>query len=738
MAIGLPRNIVLAYMGRRLILRGELRDWTLDIVDEDGEQFLLPLPGTDIAIPPDVDWLLRENREGHLLDPTDPYALLGGRRGEFLGLDRDACVARDPKAAWKYEWTIAALKAGMVRSERGAKELLALETPAATGPKPKWRSLLRWMAALVADPHRRIGNLVSIAGREMGQSQLPPRVDLMVHEQVARYWTPDGDPFKFDVAARVVGEWDEMKAAGVPDIGENPPSEECVRRRINRLQCRTAYAARYGEHAATRYYAAKGEPVGAEHVLERVTLDGVVFKHVCLFSDDWPIAAARMKGVYAMDWVSSFVFPGATFTGPFRSEVTVTALLGVMTEPRLKPEDVEEDPRRAACYGPPDQLHPDNEKALLPPSMVPGLTNIVSYLELPKVYHSNSKAKHERFHRFLKGCLSRFRGQVFGPSPSRDPRYDPLKSADVTRVQYVAMVEAAIRAWNERPKKALGWRSPLEVLYEGLRKRGRRGLPGDQIERNLSRTVSVVLTNNGVEFDHIRYRFNERGIEAALDANVRLTPFADRLADTGRCELTARVWDNDLDHIEVYDAVSRRYHRLWSIDPHYSAGLTRYEHREYHRMLTAGKGVGKKKVDRLRKRKEFLASRDAEVPKMPFRARTSSVTLMATAEMRLAAGRLGRSKAYGDLLVRGLPTDIGGADRVDEPKAPTQASRRSKAKRARDEAEDDVRADHDPKPDPDYPLGDRDDEEDQFGDDGGRTSIWSDERPDDGHDDEET
>lgn len=671
MSFDLPAGMRLVHEGRPLRLVGT-RGWTLDLVDEAGEPVRLPVGAAGATVPPDIDWLLAEHRAGRLLDGEDPHALIGGARGQFLGLDRAACAARDRKAPWRHEWATAAMTAGIARSERGAEEFLSRVPAPAAGDRPKWRALLRWIAILMMDPHRRIGNLVATAGREKGESQLTERMNLVVHAMAARYWSEDGDPFKTDVAARVVGVWDELNASGATNIGEAPPSLECVRKRVNALQNRISYASRNGDYAAERYYGANGEPVGAEHVMERVTLDGVVFKHVCTFSDDWNIPAARMKGVFAMDWKSSFAFEGPVFAGPFRPEATERALLGLMTPPRLTPEQLARNPRRALCFGLPSQLHPDNEKALLPPSMVPGLVNIVSYVELPKAYHSDAKAKHERFHRFLHGVVSRLSGRILGPGPSRDPRYDPLAAPEVTRAQYAFMIQAGRIAWNERPKKWLDWRSPMDVLLEELKTRRARGMPIGEIERHLSRTVTVVLTTNGVEFDNLRYRFNERGVEKALDANVRREPFADRLRDTGRCELTARVWDSDVDHIDLYDPEHREYHRLYSTDPDYTAGLTRYEHQEYQRMLRAGKGGGTRPVDRLRKRRELLNDIEKALPEKAFRARAAGVALLEQDEMRSAAGALGRSLAYDGMLADMLPTNPSGADREDEPKAPPQ------------------------------------------------------------------
>jgi hypothetical protein len=717
--------MVLIHEGNRLRLL-RCRGWELDLVDDMGEPFLVGVGACGQKIRPDVDWLLAESSAGRLFDADDPRGILGGKRGEFLGLDREACIARDPKSAWKHAWAMAALQAGIRRSETGARSFVsAADPPPTSGPRPKWRSLLRWVAALDADPHRRIGNLVSTAGREVGQSQLPEEVDVIVHREVGRYWSSLGDPFKADAAARIVVAWDELEEAGVSGIGEAPPSEECVRQRINALQNRATYASRNGEHAARRYYAAKGEPVTADGPLDRVTLDGVVFKHVCVFSEDWKLPAAKMKGVFAFCSESQFAFPGPVFSGPFRAEATVQALLGLMTPPRLTADQMDEDPRRAECFGTPTVLHPDNEKALLPPAMVPNLVNIVPVLELPKAYHSDAKAKHERFHRFLKGCVSRLMGRVLGPGPSNDPRYDPLTSADVIRLQYVAVIGAARVAWNERPKKSLGWRTPTEVLFEGLAARGRRMLPPAQIERHLSRSVKVVLTTNGVEYDGIRYRYNERGIEAALDANVRRQPFAKRLEDTGRCALTARVWDGDLDHIDLYDPEGRTYHRLHSTEPDYTAGLTRHEHHEYRRMLAVKAGGSKRKANALRRRAVLLKQIEDELPKQSFRARAAGVAVLEQEEARMASGHLGRTAAYDRLLVPIVPTDPTGEDREDEPVPPPQPSRPLK-----------TRPESDIGPclsgvDPDYPTAGRGAGIEEGDDEGRPVSIWDDARTDD-------
>lgn len=728
MSIGLPSGMRLVHKGRPLTLLGS-SGWTLDIVDEEGAPLLLPIGPAGTLVPPDLDWLLTENRAGHVHDADDPRALLGGAKGQLLGLDREACAARDPKSVWRHGWAMAAIAEGVSRSEFAMREFIGRNPAPAPGERPQWRSLVRWIAALRRDPHRRVSNLVTTAGRERGASQLPPRINAIVHRMAAHYWSEAGDPCKSDAASRVIEEWDKLAAAGATDIGDEPPSFECVRNRINALQNRRSFAARNGDFAAEQMYGAVGEPVGAEHVMERATLDGVVFKHACVYSDDWKLPAARMKGVFAMDWLSSFAFEGPVFTGPFRPEVTERALLGLMTPPRLTEEQLAAETQRALCFGIPSQLHPDNEKALLPPSMVPGLVNIVSYVELPEAYHSDAKAKHERFHRFLHAAVSRLSGRILGPGRGRDPRYDPLADAEITRAQFSFMIQEARHAWNERPKKWLGGRSPMQVLLEGLATRRSRGMPTEEIERHLCRTVNVVLTTNGVEFDNLRYRWNERAVGKALDANLRREPFAKRLEGTGRVELTARVWDSDVDYIDLYDPERREYHRLYSTDPDYSAGLTRWEHHEYQRMLRAGKGGGTKPADRLRLRSRLLKAAETALPKQAFRARSATVALLEQEEMREAAGAFGRSAAYDEMLAAAIPTEPSGGLREDEPRAPPQTA---SARRAH--ADDVVNASDAASPplpiDPDYPVADRGAGIEEGDAEGRPVSIWDDDRMD--------
>lgn len=137
-------------------------------------------------------------------------------------------------------------------------------------------------------------------------------------------------------------------------------------------------------------------------------------------------------------------------------------------------------------------MHPDNDKALIPPGSIPGLVNLVSTVELPKPYHSDAKATHELFHSFLHRRLSVLPGTVIPNHPGRDPRYDPVSEAEISRAKFAYAVELARRAWNNEPKASLGNRSPIQALRAAMKVSPTRFIPPADVEMELGRTVEAV------------------------------------------------------------------------------------------------------------------------------------------------------------------------------------------------------------------------------------------------------
>lgn len=668
-----------------------LGDWVLHIVleaDPDAGPIRIQLPGSDERVMPTVPWVLEEFAAGRLTDvgnTSDDDV----RAGRFLGLDRAACMARDPKSAVRHDWAMAAKKAGMPKSADVLKVWLS-DAPVPRHPddtervkrlkdtKPHPRALIRWMGKLeIGDAD--IWSFVNASGRLKGESQLSPVLDRLIHRVALTYIATPRLSSVEDAAALCDRWWRQLEAAGVPGIGIEPPTMEAVRLRIRSLDGRTAEEIRDGKHGAKKRFDASGEPVPTDHALERVFMDGTEFEHACLYSDDWPIASNKMKGVFAMDAHTQYVFPGAVFAGPYRAEMGIQAALNVMVAPFVSADDIAKDPYAGVLVGLPSDLMYDNDKAQLPPALVPSSVTVTSSTELAPAYLHDAKSPLEVFNRYLKRKLRGVKGRIRGPSRMTDPRYDPIKAAEVTRAVYAQMVDDARREWNRKPRKRFGGKSPHDLMIEHHLAGGNRLTDPGRIRRHFASTPSErqVLTSDGLVYDKVHYRWNRRAIGEVLDNNHRNTTFDKRIAGTGKVLVTIRVYDGDIDMIEVLDDETGEYHPMWSTNPRYTGGLSRWEHHQYCAMVRAGKGGAVSDREWIAEKGKAIVAFDTEMPKADFSARENMGALLEREDIRRKSGARANDPLFGQLPEIGLVTRIGGEGRADTPAPPPQSNLRN-------------------------------------------------------------
>lgn len=687
----LPQGTVLIHrIYGRLLFVGHLGGWVLHFFRaglEDEGPFQLLTDAGKLAMPT-VDWVLKEFAAGDLYDPNEPAAI-ERREARFLGLDRAACIARDPKSAYRHDWGLAALKAGVPKS--GDKIAAWLKTavlerrsgdPEEFGKmlarKPVPRSLIRWMGKL-EDGGLRIGACVNRSGREPGQSQLSDIEDRLVHKAALTY-SADSRIASIDEAAALGTRWwHELKDQGEEGLADHPPTAETYRLRIRSLDCKTTMELRSGKHAASRFFDAKGEPVPATRPFERVFMDGTEYEHACIYSEDWPIPSNKVKGVSAMDACTSYVFPSVVFAGPYRAEMGIKAALNIMTPPVVTAEEIAADPFVAMIFSTPNDLVGDNDRTLIPPAIVPAAVTLLSSVQLAGVYRHNVKSRLEFYHKFVKRQLRGLRGRVLGPTRYPDPRYDPLTSSDVTRAQYAQMIEQARQKWNHAPRRRFGNKSPYQLMVEYISSVGARLIDPGEVRRHFASTPAdkMLLTNNGLVYDQILYRWNPPGVEEILGNNHRKTPFAKRIEGSAKAYVTIRVYDGDLAMIEVLDETTGKYHAMWSTNPRYTAGLSRWEHAQYCAMLKAGKGGAISENARLALKAKSLIAFDQDMPNAEFRARANMVALMEAEEVRIASGARASKPDYASVPELGIPTIIAGEDRADTPRPPPQPPTKS-------------------------------------------------------------
>jgi hypothetical protein len=106
----------------------------------------------------------------------------------------------------------------------------------------------------------------------------------------------------------------------------------------------------------------------------------------------------------------------------------------------------------------------DRDRTMISPRMVPGALKLFSTVELAEAYHHDAKSKLENYHRFVKASLAEIPGRILGPRIKHDLKYDPIKNTQLTRAQYVDLVEHCRRQWNTTPKASLGERSPMDIM----------------------------------------------------------------------------------------------------------------------------------------------------------------------------------------------------------------------------------------------------------------------------------
>lgn len=689
-----PVGHVLRYGGRLMRFEEYLGDGIMRFRHVDGDEGIVLVPvGREGALGmPTIAWIITQFRSGVVVDPHY-RAGTSDRRNAVLHLDRPACMSLDPKSGWRFDWADTAVTAKVRRTADDVR--LWIGRNDLGGRKPNPTSLLRWMKTL-CDHGGRIGALVSTAGREKGQSQLSDIEDRLVHKWALRYWRPGALngrlAHKEDAAAMVVADWDVLREMGIPHLGAEAPSAETVRERINGLECHSTYASRHGRPAADRVFSAAGEPVEVERPFERIFMDGVEWEHSVFYSADLRIPAAKMKSVITMDAFSQFIWRYPTFAGRFRPQWGLAALRSVMLPPEMTQEEVDVDPPMAMIYGLPSDVMFDRDRTMLPPRSVPGAIKCFSTVELAEAYHADAKSKLENYHRFVKASLAQVPGRILGPRIRHDLGYDPIAHTEVTRAQYVDLQEQCRRDWNAKPKKSLGGRSPNDVMKAFLSTGGVRLTDPNEVMRTFASTPAkpCVLTTNGLVYDNVHYRFNREGVGRALTSNHHRTPFSKRLVGTARIEVHIRVWDDDLDMIEVFDEENRAYVPMWSTDPGYTGRLGRWEHRVYQKALRDGKLGATTKRDRLRVKARTLDQRQKTLTGKSFREREEPVELLDAEERRLS-GRRAVNPACAQVPELHVPTRIDGADREDVPMPPPQTRAEEEANRPEGDA--DVRSD---------------------------------------------
>ena len=204
-----------------------------------------------------------------------------------------------------------------------------------------------------------------------------------------------------------------------------------------------------------------------------------------------------------------------------------------------------------------------------------------------------------------------------------------------------------------------------------------------ELRRAMSVTPAelVQITRDGLVYDHVRYRWNRKAVGDMLDAGDHRLPAGLRTPGTAMVMLSIRVWHDDIDMIEVFDSETGTYHEMWSTEPEYTSGLSRWEHRQYLEMIKAGKGGASSDVDRLRIKGMSLCQQDELMPELSFRDRAVGAALVEAEGYRRNSGARATRPGYAEVPELGATMTPGGQNREDLPTTPTQSGAKPKGKR---------------------------------------------------------
>lgn len=670
--LNMPAGMVLEHNGVRIAFVESIDGIVLRFVSSDGGEEYYPDSAGGVRVRFTVKSLLDEFQAGRLRDLTVGEAALTEWRGRFLGLDRATVFAKEPLAVLKYDIALAALKAKLPRNAATLQEFAATYDAENV---PSGRSVIRWMNNLEGQAER-VGAMKNRSGREKGRSQLPPIMDRIVQQSMAIYWSPKSIR-KMDSHALVVHAWRQLKAAGMKGIGSAAPSKTAVVNRINACESLATKTSRDGRHEAIRHFVAAGETAPVTKPFDLIEFDGVEFEQICHFSQKVRVPSNKMKAIYAMDAAIKFVFPSIPFAGPYRSEMGMRALLGVHTPPVLDEETKEKHPERVLFFGRIGHARFDNDKAIIPPTSIGNLANVIARIELAKSFGPDEKPDIENFNGFLMRRMAEYPGTVLSArSRRRSIRRDPFAEASRTRAEYARHYEELRLEWNDTGHGANGGRTPNEMMLEHVMAEKVRFTPAGEIERNLARTVTAVITTDGVYHDGIRYKWNRTGVTELVSENLASQHFATRLDGTARCDVTIKVFDWDLDRIEVLNDSSNQFVPLWSDDHDYTLFLTRYEHRFHQSCVSNGQTGAQTSEDKADRRAKGLLRAWSDLADGPFKIAKAASAVLECAEVREHAKNIKDDPDLGNFTDLLLLTDVGGMDRKDIPFGPSMAPHR--------------------------------------------------------------
>ena len=562
------------------------------------------------------------------------------RQGRYALMDPHAILDRDPKARWKTDLAQRALTAGTKLTDRECREFLEDNYGKEIGdfsyPKPSPSTLRRAMSKLRKNKHD-ASVLASGAGRPKGRSQLDPIIDALVHNAALFYWTRPRAQV-VDAHAWLDDQIEKLKAkSGISSY--KCPSKQTVYKRVDALRCYDTVKSKLGEKEAERRYRGSGENLVVNDLLDVVLMDATTLEQTIVFDEDWLLPACKVRIVALMCARSHAIVGCHIYAGPNRAQTSIEAVLDCLMPPNVNPEALKSMPALGWIFGKPRSILPDNEKALISAGTIDGFNEFGIDVLQPPIEMPTAKAVLERFFRFLKQALAQLPGTIVDPKRASEMGYN-LVDACLTLEMLREVVASVITQHNISPSKGLGGQSPALVWQ---RLSNTRATPIfediDRARRILGRTVTVLLTRDGVEYNGIRYRDREL-VTRLLDNMSHTQAKRNQRKDLSiTIEMTARISPGNVDFIQLYDQLLEEWVVLPSTQPKYTANLSEWEHKEFSRMAAKRNEPFSSEKHRLESKMRTMCLIDKKAPELAFQQRRQMAALYQSQQVERVAGR---------------------------------------------------------------------------------------------------
>ena len=569
---------------RRVLVKGEIGDGLLDMIElPSGRLFRIEDPRTGELHLPDGQFIEDLSAAGDLKIVRRP----GAPKPVPLSLTRtytpEEAKRLDPDVHMKVQ-TIRALRAiGMTGDEpdlsKGLKTIWTESMQAEHGDMPRLRRVRDWFSKVPGPDAVDVLDLMSMSGRVARRSPIDPELNRIYERHAQAYWYDKGRGWSvIDAAGNAAA--DRRKANEGRVLRDEPAlpevNRETMRRRVNELFCRDAYAAKWGEPAAKRKFDGGGRGLSAAQILQIVLMDDTVLDVVKVY-DRGVIGRGYLCA--SLDVHSRGCLGLVASMTPPSHHTAALCLRRTNRAKTVRSDRLAIDPVLARMGGKPIRIIVDNGRNFCSVAFIETCADLGITVEVAPAKMPRAKSMIERFfYTFKQYLISKLKGATLDPSVLRKLDIDPTTEAVVTLETLQHLIDEFLHYYHTRRHSGIGAR-PVDKWKRSMNLGHRQVLDS---EEKLDVLFGVVVhgrritANGGIRiFGNLTYKSSDMR-SRIIDPLCGREPHRTRTEATTACTVKIRYDPADLRMIWV--EVGADWVPLHCTDAAYASGLSLWQH----------------------------------------------------------------------------------------------------------------------------------------------------------------